>query len=115
MSEDKSYLSLALKELAAAGVRHPEVARGSKHLQLRWFTPRGERRVITIPGTPSDWRSPQNTVRDLRRILREDGMLEETGTPRTPPPRQPSRLELLERRVAEVERRLASAGIGATK
>jgi hypothetical protein len=66
---------------------------------------------MTVPGTPSDWRSAENTRHDLRRILREDGMLEETASPKTPPPRQPSRIELLERRVVELERRLASVGI----
>jgi hypothetical protein len=105
-------LALALKELAAAGVRNPVVANGGKHQQLRWTTPRGETRCFAVSGTPSDWRSPRNTVRDLRRILRTDGMIE-TNSPKAPPPRQPSRIELLEPRLAEVERRLASAGIGA--
>jgi hypothetical protein len=105
-------LTAALAVLDEAGVRDPVVANGGKHLQLRWTTPRGERRMFPVPGTPSDWRSAENTRHDLRRILREDGMIE-TNSPKTPPPRQPSRLELLERRLAEVERRLASAGIGA--
>jgi hypothetical protein len=110
-----SCLAAAMKELAKAGVHHPEIARGAKHLQLRWTTTRGERRVFAVPGTPSDWRSVENTRHDLRRILRDDGMLE-TASPRTPPPRQPSRIELLERRLAEIERRLgirANAGVGA--
>jgi hypothetical protein len=61
--------------------------------------------VFAVPGTPGDWRSAENTRHDLRRILRSDGMLETTPT-RTPPPRQPSRIELLERCLAEIERRL---------
>jgi hypothetical protein len=65
--------------------------------------------MYAVPGTPSDWRSAENVRRDMRKILRADGMLE-APEPRTPPPRQPSRIELLERRMAEVERRL---GIGA--
>jgi hypothetical protein len=112
---DNSCLALALKELAAVGIHHPVVARGSKHVQVRWVSPRGERRTFAVSGTPSDWRTPQNTVRDLRRLLLNDGMLE-TASPRTPPPRQPSRIELLERRLAEIERRLgigAGAGVGA--
>jgi hypothetical protein len=109
---DKSCLTAAIRELAAAGIHHPEIANGAKHAQLRWVTPRGERRMFSVPGTPSDWRSAENTRHDLRKILRSDGMIE-TASPRTPPPRQPSRIELLERRLAEVERRLASAGIGA--
>jgi hypothetical protein len=108
-------LAAAIKELANAGIHHPEIAHGGKHLQLRWATPRGERRVFAVPGTPSDWRSIENTRHDLRRILLNDGMLE-TASPPTPPPRQPSRIELLERRLAEIERRLgigAGAGVGA--
>ena len=27
--------------------------------------------MFAVPGTPSDWRSPENTRRDIRRILRE--------------------------------------------
>jgi len=105
MNDDKRCLTMAIQTLAEVGIHSPEIARGSKHIQLRWVNPRGERRVFAVAGTPSDWRSPQNTVRDLRRILREDGMLD-ISEPRLPPPRQPSQLELLERRVVELERRL---------
>ena len=35
---------------------------------------------MTICGSPSDWRSPQNTARDLRRVLRQDGLLETIGS-----------------------------------
>jgi hypothetical protein len=102
-------LAAALEELGKVGVRHPEIAHGAKHLQVRWVTGRGEPRMYAVPGTPSDWRSAENVRRDMRKILRADGMLE-APEPRAPPPRQPSRIELLERRMAEVERRL---GIGA--
>ena len=100
------YLDAALTELAKAGIRDPVIARGGKHLQVRWATPQGEARVFAVPVTPSDWRAAENTRHGVRRILRADGMLE------APEPRaaqQPSRIELLERRLAEVERRL---GIG---
>jgi hypothetical protein len=98
-------LLAVIVELANAGIHHPEIARGSKHVQVRWSTRTGERRMFAVPGTPSDWRSPENTRRDVRRILRADGMIE-TPEPRTPPPRQPSRIELLEQRLAEIERLL---------
>jgi hypothetical protein len=101
---------VVLEELAKAGIHDPVIARGAKHPQLRWTTPRGELRVFALPGTPSDWRSAENTQHDLRRILRDDGMLA-APEPRPAPVKQPSRIELLERRLAEVERRL---GIGAT-
>jgi hypothetical protein len=98
-------LDAALDELASAGIHDPVIARGAKHPQLRWTTPRGKLRVFALPGTPSDWRSAKNTRRDLRKILRDDGMLA-TPEPRSAPVRQLSRIELLERRLAEVERRL---------
>ena len=103
-------LTAAIEELASAGIHDPVIARGAKHPQLRWTTPRGELRVFAVPGTPSDWRSAENTRHNLRRILRGDGMLA-APEPRPAPVKQPSRIELLERRLAEVERRL---GIGAT-
>jgi hypothetical protein len=99
-------LAAALDELSKAGVRSPQIAKGSRHLQIRWVTGGGAQRMVAVPTTPSDWRSPENTRRDVRGILRADGMLE-TPTPRTPPPpRQPGRLELVERRLAALERRL---------
>jgi hypothetical protein len=101
-------LDAALAELAKAGIRDPVIAPGGKHLQVRWTSSGGRARLLAVPGTPSDWRSAQNTRHDVRRILRADGMLE---VPEPRPARQPSRIEALERRLAEVERRL---GIGRT-
>jgi hypothetical protein len=98
-------LAAALEELASVGIRHPDIANGSKHLQIRWLNASGARRMVAVPTTPSDWRSPENTRRDVRSILRADNMLD-APAPRTPPPRQPSRLELVERRLAALEQRL---------
>jgi len=36
-------LAAALEELGKAGSRHPEVANGGKHLQVRWTTASGQR------------------------------------------------------------------------
>jgi hypothetical protein len=69
-------LDAALAELDAVGIRDYQLARGSKHLQVRWTTASGVLRILTIPGTPSDWRSPANTRRDMRRLLRADGLIE---------------------------------------
>jgi hypothetical protein len=102
-------LDAAVDELAKAGIHHPQVARGSKHLQVRWTNPNGQTRMLPIPGTPSDWRSPENVRRDVRQILRADGMLETPAPRAAAPPRQPSRLELIERRLAALERRLGIA------
>jgi hypothetical protein len=109
MSMRNPCLAVALEELAKAGIHHPEIARGSKHLQLRWVTASGQPRMFAVPGTPSDWRTPENVRRDIRRVLRADGMLE-VPQPRTPPPQQPSRIELLEQRLAAIERRLGLGG-----
>ena len=98
-------LIAAIEELARVGIREPVIARGAKHPQLRWTTPRGELRVFAVPGTPSDWRSAENVRHDLRKILRADGMLA-MPEPRSAPVKPPSWIELLERRLAEVERRL---------
>ena len=98
-------LDAALDELRAAGVTTPTIARGSKHLQVRWFNRCGESRMMPVPGSPSDVRSPANMRRAVRRVLRTDGMLAEQPT-RPPPARQLSRLELLERRVMALEQRL---------
>lgn len=38
--------------------------RGGRHGRLT--SPDG-RNSVTVPGTPSDWRTPRNFVRDLRR------------------------------------------------
>jgi hypothetical protein len=96
-------LTAALDELAKAGIRDPVIARGAKHHQVRWTTPQGELRVFAVPGTPSDWRSAENTRHDLRRILKGDGM-QAAPEPRSAPAKQPSRIELLERRMGPKSR-----------
>ena len=96
-------LEIALRELKAVGVRDIEQVRGGKHLQLRWRVNGQDARFFTLPCTPSDIRSPHNVRADIRRLLREDGVL--TTTPKPPPvPRQPDRITILERRVATLER-----------
>jgi hypothetical protein len=97
-------LKAVLEELHAAGVHHPVIAPGGKHVQIRWVNACGVARMFTAPSTPSDYRSVDNCRAEVRRILREDGM-RPTAEPKAPP-RQPSRVELLERRVAEIEWRL---------
>ena len=58
--------------------------------------------MMTICGSPSDWRSPQNTARDLRRVLRQDGLLETIGSyplPKLKPELWRQQLEELIRRL----------------
>jgi hypothetical protein len=83
-------LEIALRELKAVGVRDIEQAHGSKHLQLRWRVNGREVRFYTLPCTPSDVRSPHNVRSDIRRLLREDGVLTTMSKP--PAPKQPDRI-----------------------
>jgi hypothetical protein len=68
-------LEAALSELAAAGIRDVERACGGKHLQLRWRVNGHAPTMYSLPVTPSDVRSSRNTRSDVRRLLREDGLL----------------------------------------
>jgi uridine phosphorylase len=78
-------LQVALDELESVGIRDVTIAHGGNgHIQLRWKV--GER--------------------EIRQVLRTDGMLPERE-PKAPPQRLPSRLEVLTQRVAALEQRLA--------
>jgi len=66
--------------------------------------------MVTMSHTPSDVNACHQTRRDVRRLLVRDGMLE-TPEPRTPsPPRQLSRIELIERRLTAIEQKLGLRG-----
>ena len=106
-------LEIALRELKAVGVRDIEQARGGKHLQLRWRVNGREIRFYTLPCTPSDIRSPQNVRADIRRLLREDGVL--TTPPKPTVLKQPDRITILERRVAALEREVHQFTSGENK
>lgn len=100
-------LDIALRELRLAGIRDVEVAHGSKHPQVRFRINGGSTlHVFAVSGTPSDWRSPENTRRDLKKFLRDAGVI--TPEPMRPLPllRKPDRVTMLERRVSELERQL---------
>ena len=95
-------LAAALAELDAVGIRDYQLARGGKHLQLRW-TVAGVLRMLAIPNTASDWRSPANTRSDLRKLLRADGLLEGASPKPAPDPEQwRKQLEELIRRLNQV-------------
>jgi hypothetical protein len=72
-------LEAALQELDAAGIRDVKRAYGGKHLQLRWQV-NGERRMISMPATPSDLRSAANTRAQIRQKLRADRLLVEPSS-----------------------------------
>ena len=98
-------LEAALDELDKAGIRDVVRAHGSKHLQLR-FKSNGYERMCVIPVSPSDVRSAINTRAQVRKILREDGVLV-TAERRSAPTKAPDRVVRLEQRVAALEQQLA--------
>ena len=99
-------LDAAVAELNAVGVRDYVVARGGKHWQLRW-TCNGQPRMLTVPCTASDWRSPHNTRSDIRKLLRLDGLLPETNgnahPSANPPPCWRQQIEELARQLNRVD------------
>lgn len=100
----------AVSALREGGVYDFQIVPGGKHLQLRW-SHGGGTRFCAISATPSDRRAPQNTRADVRKILKQDGLIKEPApVERPPPPRPPTtaeRLEILEREVAELKALMA--------
>ena len=92
-------IDVALAELEATGIRDVIIAHGGKHPQLQFKINGGPLRVFAVSGTPSDHRSAANTRRDLRKLLREAGVLA-PPEPKPPPAKPPDRLSLLEQRVS---------------
>lgn len=60
-------------ELEAAGVKFT-VRNGGKHIHLEWQH-EGAARMFVVPATPSDRRGWLNARTDVRKILREDGLI----------------------------------------
>jgi hypothetical protein len=96
-------LEAALDELAKAGIRDVTQSHGGKHLQIRWHTNGHSERFVTVVKTPSDYRSVANTRRDVRRLLREDGVIAHPQPSMPAPAKTPDRITLLERRVKALE------------
>jgi hypothetical protein len=101
-------LEAVLRELEAVGIRDVEQIHGGKHWQVRWRVNGHGLRVYSVPCSPSDWRSPYNARAQVRRLLREDGILTaperpaSIATPPSPAPK-PDRIAELERRVQALE------------
>ena len=96
-------LEAALNELELAGIRNVEQVHGSKHLQLRWSVNGHPRRIFTVSRTPNDpLRGAKNVRAQIRHILREDGVLQQTKEEQ-PIGRPPDRITKLEPRVAALE------------
>jgi hypothetical protein len=99
-------LAAAVAELESAGIRDYTIAKGSRHIQLRW-TANGSPRVYTLSSTPSDVRGVANTRAGVRRLLLGDGIIQRSA------PAAPREARLtLEQRVKRLEslvERLAAA------
>jgi len=74
-------IEAATSELDALGIPHHTEPRG-KHVAIIWQND-GKQRSFVTAWTPSDWRAPLNVRRDIRRILREDGLLPDDGVVET--------------------------------
>lgn len=97
-------MDAAVGVLSDAGITDVVRSYGGKHLQLRWTTPNGEPRLYSMAATPSDHRRAARNVRaDVRRMLRQDGMLAVEEPRRAPDERQ-----RIEARIATHERKLAN-------
>lgn len=70
-------IEAAVKELEASGIE-PTVRHGGKHIAVLWVH-NGQERVFHTAATPSDYRAPLNVRSDIRRMLRNDGVIEADG------------------------------------
>jgi hypothetical protein len=102
-------LAAVLEVLTEAGIHHPTIVPGGKHLQIRWQTPDGRPRMKSIATTPSDVFAPTKAGADVRRILRADGMLSVAEPRAAAPVRQPSEIERIKQRLSRIEQRLGLA------
>jgi hypothetical protein len=89
LKTSNTCINAAVRLLDEVGIREVVVARGSKHPQLH-FRINGNGNglhVFSVCGTPSDWRSADNTRCDLRKYLREHGVeMQEPAKPPAAPP-----------------------------
>jgi len=104
--KNNECIDAALAALEEAGVRDVVVVPGGKHPQLQWRVNGRELRAYSLPGTSSDRRAPRNVRADVRRILRQDGLIEVPTPKPKPPPRKLDRVAELEKRIAAIERHL---------
>jgi hypothetical protein len=66
-------LDMAIAELRRVGIK-PVEDRSRKHVRITWKY-QGRDRVVVVAGTPSDVRALKNNRAQVRRLLREDGLL----------------------------------------
>jgi hypothetical protein len=101
-------MAAALAVLETHGVRDVEITRGAKHPLLKFKVNDGPAHVLAVSGSPSDWRSPENTKRDVRNLLRRIGVITAPEPKPAPPPRKVDRVAELEKRIATLEKTIGS-------
>lgn len=69
-------LEAILEELSSVGIS-PKLNYGGKHIRVSWKNGAGDSRLVTASISPSDWRSVANHRTDVRKILRQDGYLDD--------------------------------------
>lgn len=67
-------IAAVVSELHQVGIT-PKVIAGGKHPRIRWTNAKGEFRTVFVAGSPSDHRAKMNSRRDVRRILKQDGVI----------------------------------------
>lgn len=71
-------IEAACAELRSVNIE-PTVRAGGKHAAIVWQF-NGKERSYFAPLTPSDWRASKNTRTDIRKVLRNDGLLGDDTT-----------------------------------
>jgi hypothetical protein len=95
----------AKRLLAEVGIRDYLIVPGGKHPQLRFSINGGNVvHVFSLSGTPSDWRSAENTKRDLKKLLRNIGVIAPESKPQPQAPkRKLKRADELERQLSKLK------------
>ena len=107
LSNTNPCIAAAKRLLAEVGIRDYLIVPGGKHPQLR-FSINGANvvHVFSLSGTPSDWRSAENTKSDLKKFLRNIGVLVPEPKPELPPPRKLNCTDELERKISKLKSEL---------
>ena len=61
-------LRLLKAEITELGGRDIEIDVG-KHVKVRFTTPGGDRRMVVLAASPSDWRADRKVTQELRRRM----------------------------------------------
>jgi hypothetical protein len=108
MRTSSPNVNAVINELEKFGIRDVDVIWGGKHPKVRFSVNGGPPHFIGASATPRDTCFSETKARaEVRRTLRSIGVIVAPDERPAPPPRQPSRVELLEQRVTALERVVA--------